>query len=151
MQVKQYRYAEVRSDKAALLRNLLIESLLGCYGTFVLGFLGSYIRMEGTYGGYVPNVVFFIASTASFYWMLWQLSGMLYTASVDPNIRRMGLSAQFEGIRIVVFIVWHSFPLVWLLGAFDLITVFGEHVGYCMCDICAKYLLLFVYVSHVNA
>jgi len=142
------QYEEQRSYKATPLRNRFIDSLLGCYGTFVLGFLGSSIRMEGTY---VPNAVFFTASTASFYRMVWQLSEMLHIASNDPAVRRIGLSAQFVAIRIVVFIVWHSFPVVWLLGAFDLITVFGEHMGYCMCDICAKYLLLFVYVSHVNA
>ena len=47
--------------------------------------------------------------------------------------------------------VWHIFPCVWLLGATDLVSAYNEHVGYVMCDLCAKYLLLFVYLSHINA
>ena len=48
-------------------------------------------------------------------------------------------------------VTWHIFPIVWLLGASNVITVFQEHAGYVICDMCAKYLLLFVYISHVNA
>ena len=51
---------------------------------------------------------------------------------------------------VAIVIIWHVFPIVWLLGALQLITVFEEHVGYVIGDLCAKYLLLFVYVSHVN-
>ena len=51
---------------------------------------------------------------------------------------------------VAIVIIWHVFPAVWLLGATQMITVFEEHVGYVIGDICAKYLLLFVYVSHVN-
>ena len=51
---------------------------------------------------------------------------------------------------VAIVIIWHIFPIIWLLGALQLITVFEEHVGYVIGDLCAKYLLLFVYVSHVN-
>ena len=39
---------------------------------------------------------------------------------------------------------------MWLLGATNTISVQSEHVGYVIGDITAKYLLLFVYLSHVN-
>ena len=54
---------------------------------------------------------------------------------------------QFIVIRFAVIFVWHMFPLVWLLSALDYLSPFTEHIGYVLSDLCAKYLLLFVYVS----
>ena len=45
--------------------------------------------------------------------------------------------------------MWHIFPVVWLLGATNVIQPFEEHVGYIIGDVCAKYTLLFVYVGSV--
>ena len=37
------------------------------------------------------------------------------------------------------------------LDALHLTTAFQTNLGYVISDVCAKYLLLFVYISHVNA
>ena len=48
-------------------------------------------------------------------------------------------------------VIWHVFPIVWLLSAFDWISVESEHHGYIAGDLVAKYLLLFVYTLSVSA
>jgi bacteriorhodopsin len=139
---------ESRSLSREQLRDKLINALLYCYGTFVLGFLGSRLAASGTL---MPNYGLFCASTAFFYMMLYELTSMLSHVIRSPRIVQAGTAPQFHAIRAAVVITWHIFPVVWLLGAFNVITVFQEHAGYVICDMCAKYLLLFVYISHVNA
>ena len=160
------------------LRSMLIDSLIGCYLTFVLGFLGSFVKVRDMParltpppcarvfcgrdltacdwlaqidGNVTPNVLLFCLSSLGFYLMLLRLTSMLRKVYRDERVIRRGMAAQFQAISFAVTFVWHIFPVIWLLGAFNLISIFEEHIGYILCDLCAKYLLLFVYTNHVNA
>ena len=113
----------------------------------MLGFLGSRLSFTGTY---MPNYGLFCASTAFFYMMLYELTSFIGHAIHSPYIVQMGTASQFQVTRVAVVVTWHIFPIVWLLGASNVITVFQEHAGYVICDLCAKYLLLFVYMTHLN-
>ena len=99
----------------------------------------------------LPNYLLFCAASFFFYMMLWKLTRMLSSVLHDKKVIAAGLSTQFKAVRIAVWLVWHVFPMVWLLGATGSISIFHEHVGYLAGDLCAKYLLLFVYLSHVNS
>ena len=82
--------------------------------------------------------------------MLHRLTLMLSECMEDPAIKFSGTATQFAAIRVAVVVVWHFFPCMWVLGATNTISPFAEHAGYVVCDLSAKYLLLFVYLSHVN-
>ena len=138
---------EARALSFGTLRGMLVDALLGCYGTFVLGFLGSRVRLGCST---LPNFGFFTLSSLCFYMMLHRLTSMLSHVCRNKLVVQAGTAQQFAAIRIAVIVVWHIFPFVWLLGATQYITAFEEHVGYVLCDLCAKYLLLFVYIGNIN-
>ena len=70
-------------------------------------------------------------------------------ALVRTVIKR-GLSAQFRVTRATICVIWHIFPGVWLCSALGMISTLQESFGYMIGDLCAKYLLLFVYSYHVG-
>jgi len=145
--LSQTRRDEKRAISREETRDKLVDALLATVFTFLFGFLGSRVNVEGTLW---PNVAFFLMSSASFYLKLYRLWAMLGDVTGSGRVVRSGNAPQFVVIRVAVVIVWHVFPCVWVLGAFNAITPFEEHLGYVLGDLCAKYLLLFVYISHVN-
>ena len=46
-------------------------------------------------------------------------------------------------------VVWHIFPIVWVVAAAQLISPEEEHAAYVLGDLSAKYMLLFVYITRV--
>lgn len=136
-----------RSLSEVELRDMFIDALIGCYFTFTLGYLGSHLTMSESR---VLNYACFCASSAAFYLMLARLTSMLTHVSRERRIVQTGFAVQFKVVRAAVVVAWNIFPCVWLLGATNTISVFHEHIGYVIGDVCAKYLLLFVYVQSIN-
>ena len=62
---------------------------------------------------------------------------------------KSGMSHQFKLTLTTIWIVWHIFPGVWAMAWFGAITPFQEQIGMLIADLCAKFLLLFVYSFHV--
>jgi len=136
-----------RSLSEVELRDMFIDALIGCYFTFTLGYLGSHLIMSESR---VLNYGCFFAASAAFYLMLARLTSMLTHVSRERRIVQTGFAVQFKVVRAAVVVAWNIFPCVWLLGATNTISVFHEHIGYVIGDVCAKYLLLFVYVQSIN-
>ena len=71
----------------------------------------------------------------------------------DPHphgLSTLAPAPQFKIIRTTVFLGWHGFPVVWVLSALGYLSIEAEHVGYIVCDLTAKYVLLFVYIASIT-
>ena len=87
---------EPRPISSFKLRDMLIDALLGCYGTFVLGFLGSRIMLESTH---IHNYCLFCLSSCCFYLMLHRLYTMLNFVTHTKYIILSGAAPQFQAVQ----------------------------------------------------
>ena len=87
---------ELRPISTPRLRIMLIDALLGCYGTFVLGFLGSGIVLESTH---LHNYCLFCLSSCCFYLMLHRLTKMLNFVIRTKYIILSGAAPQFRAVQ----------------------------------------------------
>jgi len=120
------------------LDNMLARYLVAvpvCFGT---GFLSSWIMAP------VPALFWLSLSFGGFWYMLHHILMMLGVAETHPMVVKDGNALQFRVIRYTLIIVWHGFPIIWMLAAADYISVITEHAFYVANDLVAKYLILFV-------
>ena len=87
---------ELRQISIPRLRIMLIDALLGCYGTFVFGFLGSRIVLESTH---LHNYCLFCLSSCCFYLMLHRLYTMLNFVTHTKYIILSGAAPQFQAVQ----------------------------------------------------
>ena len=73
-----------------------------------------------------------------------------HIGQTHPVVRHGGNAPQFMVIRCTVAVVWHGFPAVWLLAAADAISPLAEYALYVVCDLMAKYLILFVSIASIE-
>jgi len=109
-----------------------------CFGT---GFLASYTT------ALVPALAWLATSFSAFWYMLRVMLRMLRVG--EAKGAKTGNAPQFVAIRIAIVFVWHGFTIVWLLAAADWVTPLMEHALYISCDLCAKYLILFVCIASI--
>ena len=98
---------EPRPISSFKLRDMLIDALLGCYGTFVLGFLGSRIMLESTH---LHNYCLFCLSSCCFYLMLHRLTKMLNFVIRTKYIILSGAAPQFRAVQSARATAKYSLP-----------------------------------------
>jgi len=125
----------------------LSHALIGSFITFTAGGLGSARLPMGGESVKLLNALLLLLSFSGFYVMLSNVTCMLGRAQrIVPTLIRH----QFQVLRTLIVLIWHSFPVVWLLAAAGAISIEQEHVGYVCSDLLAKHLLLFMYAQKVN-
>lgn len=143
-----------RETDAQALHRTLRHTLMAAVGCFFFGFFSSYDWRQA--GGFLatldllPNMLCFSISTLSHYKMLFNLNHMLQRAQNHPLLLVSGVFRQIRLVRCAILLVWHLFPIVWILAALDILDAERERIGYICCDLTAKYLLLFVYTTTVS-
>lgn len=111
-------------------------AFIGGLLTFVCGGLASSaVFSRLLWGSMIPNLVMLLVSIAGFYGLLISVCNMLKRAQ---NVVKPLMARQFAVIQKTIVVVWHLFPLVWLLAAFHLISVNHEYIGYLICDVSAS-------------
>ena len=126
------------------------------------GMLGD-MKFDGY--GILPNVVLMVAATVTFYMLLATGTSPLqrcvefYEAkarTINAGSAREGssqiehyrlLQNQFRMAKAYIWYSWHSFPLVWALGAMGLVGSDWRERLFVLSDILAKFLPVSLYVS----
>lgn len=110
--------------------------------------------------GSAPNVLFLAASFTCFYFLLGSATAplkrcaehhharaMAAAASENEAVAHRSLAVRFKLSRLYVIATWLSFPTVWMLGAFGLVSSDGREGLFMLCDFLAKFLPVSVYLS----
>jgi len=137
-----YMLLNTYAGAPAWLPSALVRYLLAVPVCFGAGFLASYTT------AFAPAMAWLALSFAAFWYMLWVMLRMLRLGEAKGVAT--GNAPQFVAIRIAIGLVWHGFTIVWLLAAADWVTPLTEHGLYIVCDLCAKYLILFVSIASIN-
>ena len=146
------------------LHALIVRTLYSVLACFGFGFLASWINLCGPSPSFdavgpacvasplrmLPNALGFALSCAAFYHMLWALGVLLIEAETSPLLVHSGVGRQFRLVRWAVVVVWHIFPLVWLVAALGWVDGPTERNLYVLGDLTAKFLLLFVYSTTIS-
>jgi len=122
----------------------LVHFLTAAPLCFATGFLASYTA------AFWPAMAWCAASFVAFWYMQQLMLRMIYMGETHPAIIKGGNAPQFTAIRVAILIVWHGFPVVWVVAAADRVTPVIEHALYVGCDLLAKYLILFVSLASIR-
>uniref|UniRef100_A0A7S3B639 Uncharacterized protein n=1 Tax=Haptolina ericina TaxID=156174 RepID=A0A7S3B639_9EUKA len=137
---------QTRWNSTALHRECIL-AIMAVVLMFVTGYLATLRFATGLWA----NVVNYGASTVFMYLALGKLTHMLHLCATNPLVvQQQGGGIQFRLITYAIVVTWHAFPAVWVLGASNIVTPEIEHCGYVICDLLAKYVLLYVYSATVS-
>lgn len=126
------------------LHDALVHYLIAVPVCFLTGFLASWQR------SFWPAMVWLALSFLAFWYMLALMVWMLRVGETRPMVKRGGNAPQFKALQVVIIIVWHVFPTIWLVAAANWITPLMEHACYVGTDLVAKYLILFVSIASME-
>tara|TARA_B110001452_G_scaffold22540_1_gene18029 strand:+ start:330 stop:1265 length:936 start_codon:yes stop_codon:yes gene_type:complete len=135
---------EMPGSPKAKLHDALVHYLIAVPACFVTGFLASWQR------SFWPAMMWLALSFVAFWYMLGLMVWMLRVGETHPMIRRGGNAPQFRVLQVVILVVWHIFPAIWVFAAAGWITPLVEHACYVGNDLIAKYLILFVTIASMG-